>query len=79
MYSSRAAILFLLLTFSTYVGAVDPFAQRGGLFSVSYSYLTETDDISLLSRDRSARSVVLDSTSSYRLKGSLRLLSFLYV
>jgi hypothetical protein len=72
--------LFLIVFISS-AHAVDPFAQRGGgdFLSFTFSTLSESDDISILARDRAAPELILKTSQSTTLKGSLRLATFLYV
>ncbi len=79
MSNFKALLIFIFLLISISSFAQDPFYQGNRFLSVTYSKLTESDDITLLARDRASPEVILEATDSYELNASLRIFSWLFV
>jgi hypothetical protein len=79
MYNFKIVVIFIVASISFKSFAVDPFAQKGGTFSVSMSKLQETDDITLVARDRSSPEITLKTSKSSSVKAAFKIFGGLFI
>jgi hypothetical protein len=79
MYSFRIVVIFMIGILSFNSWAVDPFAQKTGLLSFSVSKLEESDDTTIVARDRSSPEITLKTSKSSSMKAALRLFGGLFI